>query len=138
MQNTRQLEQQAAETAAAADDKEGEVLSDAVKADTIFDVRALNTLVDALNEALKLFHGAPPVPRFTENQEVLPPAMVKSILMVLNAAKDAKLSEYDYDVGNIKVDQIQKMIDQLTQQPTGTGTQRGSRPRPTSRPRSGP
>jgi type II secretory pathway component GspD/PulD (secretin) len=41
-------------------------------------------------------------------------------------------------VGNIKVDQIQKMIDQLTQQPTGTGTQRGSRPRPASRPRSGP
>ncbi len=39
-----------------------------------------------------------------------------------------------------KVDEIQRLIDQLTQQPGGTGDSRrgGSRPRPTSRPRSGP
>lgn len=40
-------------------------------------------------------------------------------------------------VGNVKVDQIQKLIDQLTQQP-GVQGQGGSRPRPASRPRSGP
>jgi len=42
-------------------------------------------------------------------------------------------------VGNIKVDQIQKMIDQLTQQPGGRESGRGGgRTRPSSRPRSGP
>jgi type II secretory pathway component GspD/PulD (secretin) len=42
-------------------------------------------------------------------------------------------------VGNIKVDQVQKLIDQLTQQPGGQGQRGGGgRSRPTTRPRSGP
>ncbi len=73
-----------------------------------FSVGGLNALVDGLNSVLPLF-GLPDYERFAESSGVLPPAFVKQLTMVMEAAKGAGLDDMMIDLGTITDDKGLKM-----------------------------
>lgn len=73
-----------------------------------FSVGGLNALVDGLNSVLPLF-GLPDYARFAEATGVLPPAFVKQLTMVMEAAKGAGLDDMVIDLGTITDDKGLKM-----------------------------
>ena len=88
------------------DAKEDEALS-GVSGD--FSKNGLNRLVDALNQANRIFK-APTYPRFDSAPEVLPPEFLRNLEMVNAAATDAGLDEYTFDLSGIEDDGDLKMI----------------------------
>lgn len=73
-----------------------------------FSVGGLNVLVDGLNAVLPLF-GLPDYERFAEGTDMLPPAFVKQLTMVMEAAKGAGLDDMVIDLGTITDDKGLKM-----------------------------
>lgn len=73
-----------------------------------YSVGGLNALVDGLNAVLPLF-GLPDYARFAEATDTLPPAFVKQLTMVIEAAKGAGLDDMMVDLMSIKDDRGLKM-----------------------------
>ena len=74
-----------------------------------FSKNGLNRLVDALNQANRVFK-APTYPRFEAAVEVLPPEFIRNLEMVAAAARDADLEEYMFDLEGIEDDKDLKML----------------------------
>jgi len=74
-----------------------------------FSKNGLNRLVDALNQANRVFK-APTYPRFDSAPEVLPPEFLRNLEMVNAAVTDAGLDEYKFDLSEIEDDGDLKMI----------------------------
>lgn len=73
-----------------------------------YSVGGLNALVDGLNSVLPLF-GLPDYERFAEATDTLPPAFVKQLTMVMEAAKAAGLDDMVFDLMSIVDDRSLKM-----------------------------
>ena len=87
------------------DEREAE--NDEVRGD--FTKNGLNRLVDALNQANRVFK-APTYPRFEAATEVLPPEFIRNLEMVAAAARDSGLEDYMFDLEGIEDDMDLKMI----------------------------
>lgn len=74
-----------------------------------FSKNGLNRLVDALNQANRVFK-APTYPRFESDADRLPPEFIRNLEMVSAAARDAGLDEYVFDLESIGDDKDLKMI----------------------------
>jgi hypothetical protein len=74
-----------------------------------FSVNGLNRLVDALNQANRVFK-APTYPRFKSAPEVLPPEFLRNLEMVNAAVTDAGLDDYKFDLSGVENDTDLKMI----------------------------
>jgi hypothetical protein len=74
-----------------------------------FSKNGLNRLVDALNQANRVFK-APTYPRFEAAVDVLPPEFIRNLEMVAAAARDADLEEYMFDLEGIEDDKDLKML----------------------------
>jgi hypothetical protein len=74
-----------------------------------FSKNGLNRLVDALNQANRVFK-APTYPRFEAAVDVLPPEFIRNLEMVAAAARDAGLDDYMFDLEGIEDDKDLKII----------------------------
>lgn len=93
----------------AMDDSEDEVYMMASPDTSAVSVAGLNTIVDALNAVLPLFGVVEEYPKFSVSVPSLPPAFMKQLTMVSEAAKGAGLDEMELDFSKIVDDRAAKM-----------------------------
>ena len=93
----------------AMDDSEDEVYMMASPDTSAVSVAGLNTIVDALNAVLPLFGVVEEYPKFSVGVPSLPPAFMKQLAMVSEAAKGAGLDEMELDFSKIVDDRAAKM-----------------------------
>jgi len=70
---------------------------------------AVNKMIDSLNRVNMLF-DAPPFPKVEADLDAMPPALIRNLLMIANAAKDAGMDEYVFDLDTITDDKGLKML----------------------------
>ena len=92
LQDTAMMEQQMMEEAQRLDMEEDAEMT----VEGEYSEMALNKVVDALNQVLKIFR-APEFPRFESGADVLPPELVRSFEMVNKAAGDAMIEDKLFD-----------------------------------------
>ncbi len=93
----------------AMDDSEEDVYTMASPDTSAVSVAGLNTIVDALNAVLPLFDVKEMYPKFSVGVPSLPPAFMKQLTMVSEAAKGAGLDEMELDFSKIVDDRAAKM-----------------------------
>lgn len=74
-----------------------------------FSKTGLNRLVDALNQANRVFK-APTYPRFEAAVDRLPPEFIRNLEMVNAAARDAGLDDYTFNIFEASDDKDLKMV----------------------------
>jgi len=93
----------------AMDDSEEEVYTMASPDTSAVTPAGLNAIVDALNAVLPLFGVTEEYPKFSVSVPSLPPAFMKQLTMVSEAAKGAGLDEMELDFSKIVDDRAAKM-----------------------------
>ena len=98
------MEKKAMQLARQLDEKENES-----KIEGDYSKVALNKMIDSMNRVNMLF-DAPPFPEMDDDMEMLTPALIRNLMMITNAAKDAGLDEYVFDIDSITDDKALKMV----------------------------